>query len=148
MQQSPLPSVANLLDSSVPVALQKNQLPLDQISIAIPYAVALFNKGYYWETHEVLEDQWMDEYGSSRVFLQGFIQAAAALYHVVAQNPSGYLRLSRLSREKLQKCATPSLGVDLSTCLCAFDLFDQCAQRDERFDLNHLPKITFAGIKI
>lgn len=141
LAQSPMPTLGDVLGA--------NHLPavhLRDIPIAVPYAVALFNKGYYWETHEVLEDVWMDEYGPTRSFLQGFIQAAAALYHVVAQNPAGYERLSGLARAKLSGPQRDSLGVDLGACLQAFDGFDAAHAGQLRFDLNHLPKIRFAGI--
>ena len=146
MQCDPVPTLAELPEAGQD-ALQLD-LPLNQISITIPYAVTLFNKRYYWQTHEVLEDLWMDEYGPMRAFLQGFIQGAAAMYHVVAQNSPGYERLSRLSREKLSTFKKPQLGVDLSACLDAFLVFDQSQQNGTRFDLTKLPKITFAGITL
>jgi hypothetical protein len=145
LRQDPIPTLADLQLGSAPLKLS---VPLEQISITIPYAVALFNKKYYWETHEVLEDLWMDDYGPHRAFLQGFIQGSAALYHVVGQNPSGYERLSRLSREKLANYRGPQLGVDLGNCLNAFALYDANIQRGEKFDHHHLPKITFAGIAL
>lgn len=58
------------------------------------YAISLFNRRYYWETHEVLEDLWMDETGRKRTFYQGIIQAAASLYHVLGANPKGVIKLA------------------------------------------------------
>ncbi len=146
MRHEPIPSLADL--PALRAAELNLDVPLDQVSIAVPYSVCLFNKRYFWETHEVLEDIWMDEYGPTRAFLQGFIQGAAALYHVIGQNPSGYERLSRLSREKLEKFKMPQLGVDLTACLDSFLIFDRQHHLGNRFDHTMLPKITFAGISL
>jgi hypothetical protein len=148
MQKDPIPRLGEIAAENGPSLSSLLGVSLEQIPFTLPYAVALFNKRYFWETHEVLEDLWMDEYGPIRPFLQGFIQAAAAMYHVVAQNPSGYERLSRLSREKLGDYVMPQLGVDLTPCLESFKVFDDHHASNTRFDLNKLPKITFAGITI
>ncbi len=68
------------------------------------YAISLFNRRYYWETHEVLEDLWMESTGREKTFCQGVIQAAAALYHVLNANPKGVLKLVQ---EALPKIGAP-----------------------------------------
>lgn len=69
-------------------------------------AISLFNRRYYWETHEVLEDLWMEEHGDLKLLYQGIIQGAAALYHVLGANPKGAIKLAGEAQKKLSsfKC--------------------------------------------
>jgi uncharacterized protein len=55
--------------------------------------VDLFNRGEYFEAHEVWEDVWMDCPGSERRFYQALIQAAVAVYHFDRDNFTGASRL-------------------------------------------------------
>jgi len=81
-----------------PESPQKKQWdpPLEVIE-----AISLFNRRYYWETHEVLEKIWLEEQGELKIFYQGLIQAAAALYHVLNNNPKGVIKLAETSIKKL-----------------------------------------------
>jgi bacterioferritin-associated ferredoxin len=84
---------------SSPSRTQLAALPRDFV-----YAISLFNRRYYWETHEVLENLWMNEVGRTRSFYQGIIQAAASLYHVLGANPKGVIKLAQ---DALPKIGTP-----------------------------------------
>jgi uncharacterized protein len=48
-------------------------------------AVALFESGKWWETHEVLEHVWIGQRGVHRRFLGGVILLAAALHKIRKQ---------------------------------------------------------------
>lgn len=80
---------------------------------ALVEAVSLFNRRYYWETHEVLEHVWMDETGPRKKFYQGLIQAAAALYHVLNANPRGVIKLAEESVAKLTAYQPEYMGIPL-----------------------------------
>ena len=69
--------------------------------IKLVEALSLFNRRYYWETHEILEELWLEERGRPKLFYQGIIQAAAALYHVLNANPRGVIKLAEDSIAKL-----------------------------------------------
>jgi hypothetical protein len=81
------------------------------------FAIDLFNHGYYWESHEWLEALWQ---GSGRggeiaVFVQGLIQAAAALLkHSMARTDSA-ARLASFAIAKLRRDGEIVLGVDTRT---------------------------------
>jgi hypothetical protein len=51
--------------------------------------VRLFNAGFYFECHDVLEEMWSGVRGESRDFFQGLIQVAVAFYHVGRGNDAG-----------------------------------------------------------
>jgi bacterioferritin-associated ferredoxin len=86
-------------------------------------ALSLFNRRYYWETHEVLEALWLEETGSRRTFYQGIIQAAASLYHVLNANPRGVIKLARDSRAKLAPFSPSYEGIAIRSVLEALDLY-------------------------
>ncbi len=56
-------------------------------------AIELFNRGAFWECHEVLEQEWLDEPGEVRRFYQGIIMIAGGFYHHGRRNRAGALSL-------------------------------------------------------
>ncbi len=82
---------------------------------ALEEAMALFNAGRYWETHEVLEESWHKAEGDTRLFLQGLIQAAAAFHKWrVQHNHRGLVRHLRQSLEKLAPFEPIFLGLNVA----------------------------------
>jgi len=63
--------------------------------------IALFNRGDYFECHEVLEEAWTPECGPRRLFLQSLIHLAVGLYHHRRGNRAGALRQLRKGLRKL-----------------------------------------------
>jgi bacterioferritin-associated ferredoxin len=80
---------------------QASEAPEWVPSLSLVEAISLFNRRYYWETHEVLERLWLEETGEIKAFYQGLIQASAALYHVLNANPRGVIRLAEEAARKL-----------------------------------------------
>src|SRR5262245_24394080 len=76
--------------------------------------VLLFNRGDYFEAHEVWEDLWSEAHGLERKFYQGLIQAAVGLCHFINGNLAGAVKLYHSSRAYMEPCGSPFLGVDLT----------------------------------
>jgi predicted metal-dependent hydrolase len=55
----------------------------------LEHGIALFNRGEFFEAHEVLEDVWRVASGPEKLFLQGLIQIAVALHHHSQGNTAG-----------------------------------------------------------
>lgn len=77
------------------------------------YAIDLFNHGYYWEAHEVLEALW---HGAGRdtpvgTFAQAVIQAAAALLKLAMGELAPATRLTNAAAAKLRAGPPIVLGV-------------------------------------
>lgn len=68
---------------------------------AFRHGIQLFNDGEYFECHEVLEDLWRPMQGPRRLFLQGVIHFAVALYHYQQNNLPGARRQLRKGLKKL-----------------------------------------------
>jgi predicted metal-dependent hydrolase len=72
-----------------------------------------FNRGSFFEAHDVLEDLWHEYRETDRSFLQGLIQVAVGLYHLEHRNYKG--ARSQLSKgiAKLRQYGSHHQGIDL-----------------------------------
>ena len=61
----------------------------DDLATGLGRAEALAGHGLYFEVHELLEPLWLRAPGATRVALQGLIQAAVGLQHLVNGNRAG-----------------------------------------------------------
>jgi uncharacterized protein len=111
--------------------------------------IAQFNRGDYFEAHEVWEDLWHDTTGPDRRFYQGLIQAAVAVYHAGNGNARGARRLFHSGRKYMSGYPKVHLGLDvagfwaeleraLADCLSE-PAADVCSVRSE-----NLPKIVLS----
>jgi predicted metal-dependent hydrolase len=72
-----------------------------------------FDRGEYFEAHEVWEDLWNEASGSRHAFLQGVIQVAVALHHAGNRNWAGTRKLFASALGYLEKGRTESQPVDV-----------------------------------
>ena len=70
-----------------------------------------FNAGYFFESHETLEDLWMVTPWPERQLFQGIIQLAAAFVHLVRGEYPGVIKLLEASTEKLREFAPARFGI-------------------------------------
>ena len=80
----------------------------------------LFNEEDFFECHDVLEELWNEVIGEERLFIQGMIQAAVALFHFGNENMGGARKLYNSAREKLIQYDSPYMGIDLQQFLQDF----------------------------
>jgi len=83
--------------------------------------IAYFNQCEFFESHEAWEDLWSDEFGDSRKFLQGLIQAAVALHHFGNGNIRGAKKLYYGSRGYLEPFRPRHMGLDLDKFLAQLE---------------------------
>ena len=81
--------------------------------------IALFNRGRFFDCHEVLEELWLESSGDRKKFLQGLIQLAVALHHLRNGNRVGAERLLAAGVEKLAGCAPERELIDVDALLTA-----------------------------
>lgn len=74
--------------------------------------IVLFNRGDFFEAHEVWEGLWMDTAGEEKRFYQALIQAAVGLLHFCNGNIPGAAKLYRSSRDYMARYDSPHLGLD------------------------------------
>jgi predicted metal-dependent hydrolase len=72
-----------------------------------------FNRAHFFEAHETLEDLWRGTSGPLRLFYQGLIQLAVALYHLSNGNRRGALNLLSKGLDKLTAFQPTCQGIDV-----------------------------------
>lgn len=76
------------------------------------HGIDLFNRGEFFECHEVLEEAWTPERGPRRLFLQALIHVAVGWYHYERGNRVGAGRQLRKALRKLAHYLPAYEGVD------------------------------------
>lgn len=74
--------------------------------------IVLFNRGDFFEAHEVWESLWMDTAGPEKKFFQALIQAAVGLCHFCNGNGRGAIKLYKSSRDYMHRYDAKFLGLD------------------------------------
>ena len=74
--------------------------------------IELFNRGNYYECHEVLEEIWTTARGPRRLLLQGLIHFAVAMHHHRRGNAAGALRQVGKGLKKLAGYLPRYAGLD------------------------------------
>jgi predicted metal-dependent hydrolase len=85
--------------------------PLDHA--AFHHGIALFNRGEFYEAHEVLEDVWRAAPTEEKLFLQGLIQVAVALVHHSRGNLAGAQSLLARGERNLEAYPPSYAGISL-----------------------------------
>jgi uncharacterized protein len=76
--------------------------------------IRLFNRGDFFEAHEVWEQEWKITEGAERIFYQGLIQSAVALLHIKRGNYAGALSVYLKSARKLAAFPPVWMGIELA----------------------------------
>jgi predicted metal-dependent hydrolase len=108
-----------------------------------------FNDGWYFESHETLEDLWMVTPFPEREMFQGFIQAAAAFVHLVRGEYPGVLKLLDAAIDKLSRADAERFGVDVDGFARGLraardEIAEFGPERFTEWDERRVPRITFA----
>lgn len=84
--------------------------------------IDLFNKGHYWEAHELWEREWMpDRKGPNSGFYKGLIQIAAGCLHYTRHNRRGASNKWRSGADYLRPYLPEHKGVQLATLVRTVD---------------------------
>ena len=113
-------------------------------------AVSEFNDGYYFESHETLEDLWMVTPWPEREFFQGIIQLAAAFVHFVRGEYPGIIKLLDAAAAKIGAAEGETFGVEAGALLAGIiRVRDEIAalgpERFRAFDEWRRPRIEIAA---
>jgi hypothetical protein len=76
--------------------------------------VLRFNRGDFFESHEVWESLWLEGAGPDRRFIQGLIQAAVGLVHFGNGNLRGAAKLYHTSRAYMDGYPSPHWGLNVA----------------------------------
>ena len=98
-----------------------------------------FNRGLYYEAHDVLEERWLAQgkHGANYAFYKGLIQFAGAFVHLQKHRLRPAAALFKLARINLQKYATPHEHLDLAAVLTLIGHWQGALERND-FSVNPL----------
>jgi predicted metal-dependent hydrolase len=101
-------------------------IPVEDRRRAFAAGMAAYDRGDFFEAHELLEPAWMGTAElAERDLLQGLIKLAAAYVHGVRGNPLGIARNLVGARERLAAAidsqAAAASGIDVATLVAAID---------------------------
>lgn len=107
-----------------------------------------FNRGDWFESHEILEELWSGEQGELRDFYQGIIQVGAALHHWRKGNFGGAVRLLETGAGSLRRARPVCQGVDTADLAYAADRLREELQtlgpgRMTELDPERIPRLHF-----
>ena len=85
--------------------------------------IDLFNRGEFFEAHEVWEELWHLSTGRQYDFIQGLIQTAVALVHYQRENPRGMLNLQQSFHRKLDGMPEWFMELNVRRFLASMDAF-------------------------
>ncbi|HVR71683.1 MAG TPA: DUF309 domain-containing protein [Vicinamibacteria bacterium] len=85
----------------------------DEERRAFEKGVAEFNRGYFFECHDTLEEMWTGLRGPARDFFQGLIQVSVAFYHLDNRNPAGAASMLRRALRRFSKYPLRYFGFEL-----------------------------------
>jgi predicted metal-dependent hydrolase len=85
----------------------------DEERRAFALGVDEFNRGYFFECHDTLEEMWAGLRGPSRDFFQGLIQVSVAFYHLDNHNLPGAESMLRRALKRFAPYPDRYFGFDL-----------------------------------
>jgi len=108
--------------------------------------IRLFNAGCFFESHDALEEVWVERTGREKTFYQGLIQVAAGLYKVGMHNQGGAVSLLRKGLAKLGAVADLDTPLDVARLIdetkAVLAELERCGQAGiAEFDLGAAPRI-------
>ena len=117
---------------------------------ALLEGIALFNRGEFYECHEVLEDLWRAEPAPVRSLYQGIIQIAVALHHLRHGNWRGAVKLLEAGGGRVAGFQPACRGVDTGALAAAAAaslgrLRELGAGKVDEFDWSLAPEIALVA---
>lgn len=105
--------------------------------------IELFNRGEFFEAHEVWEDVWRAAPGPEKKFLQGLIQVAVAFVHYQRGNLVGARSLLRRGERNLAGYSEQYAGLHVTALLHQTEYWRQTLDNQRLPD--HFPRVTITG---
>lgn len=108
--------------------------------------IEMYNRGEYYECHEVLEDTWRAEENDVRYLYQGILQIGVAFHHLGNENWRGAVGLLTGGIEKVSRYLPTCMGVNTEKLateaqVCLDRLHEIGPDAVEQFNWSLVPRI-------
>jgi len=123
MDDDRVPARSTILDASGRRKAYR-PLPSEARRAALDVGLALYDRGEYFDAHEVLEPAWMGAADpAERDLYQGLIKLAAAYVHAVRGNPRGWAKNLRGAVARLARAGTAGdrSGIEVRAIVAAIE---------------------------
>ena len=106
-----------------------------------------FNSGYFYESHDTLEEIWSEEVDQSdRIFYQGLIHIAVGFYHLTNYNLRGAMSQLTKGVKKLENYPASYKGIAIGDLIKEVKSWLEkvnmaVSGEDVEFDFDKIPKI-------
>lgn len=122
----------------------------DRLSDLARRGLEEFNRGEYFEQHELLEQAWMAEKRPIREMYQGILQVGVALFQIQQGNWAGAVKMFRRGLPRLRDLPGVCQGVQIAKFrreaeTIHAEITKLGPQRLGEFDQSGFPQIEFAG---
>lgn len=123
------------------------------LSASARAGVEAFNRGEYFEQHELFETAWLEEPRPIRVLYQGILQIGVAFLHIQQDNWAGAIKLFRRGLPRLRPLPPICQGIDLAALRSAAEAIHQEVTdlgpaRLHEFDQRKFPKIKLSVVSV
>jgi predicted metal-dependent hydrolase/CheY-like chemotaxis protein len=117
------------------------------------HGIAAFNRGEYFEQHELFEAAWLAETRPVREMYQGILQIGVAFLQIERDNWAGAVKLLRRGLPRLRTLPPVCQGVDIAAFRAAAEAIHAEVTalgpaRLREFDQERFPQITMAATAI
>lgn len=114
------------------------------------HGIEEFNRGEYFEQHELLEQAWMAEPRAVREMYQGILQIGVAFLQIERDNWAGAVKMFRRGLPRLRTLPPVCQGVAIAPFRAAaeqihWEVTDLGPERLGEFDRSRFPRIVIAG---
>lgn len=143
--------------SDLPAVVQRHVSPPvrypegwdDRLSDKARQGVAEFNRGEFYEQHELFEEAWMEEARPIRDMYQGILQVGVAFHLIQQDNWAGAVKMFRRGLPRLRDLPDVCQGVDIAAFRRAAEAIHAevsalGAARLHEFDRSTFPQIGMA----
>ena len=107
--------------------------------------IDLFNRGEFFEAHELLEDVWRAAAGEEKKFLQGLVQLAVAFHHHSTGNQRGMRSVMARGMKNLEGQVEGFCGIRLNPLMQSLRIW--CEAVDNGRPLPAIPRIETQGVE-
>jgi hypothetical protein len=110
------------------------------IRTCLDEGIVLFNRGQFFEAHEVWEDGWHRSQGDDRMLLHGLIQVAAGFHKLQCGQPTGAASLFAKGLAKLAPIAASPMASRLGSFRADVEVLRRAAGRHDTSTWPRLPE--------
>jgi hypothetical protein len=122
---------------------------MDELS-ELRKGIELYNQREFFESHEILEDQWRRETGELRDLYQSIIKIAVGFYHAERKNYVGAVKVLRRGLIQIEPYLVAGradflkLASFVAQCQICLKELEQAEQGLMVFEMSHVPYLCWA----